>query len=212
MSKNKWVSTQSISSIVLNKIPPEDKDNQTDIVQVHGVEWNLEKECFLVKPLTDFQKDALAYTQRKIISLVSSIFDPIGIMSPSTIRFKIVLQEMWKLGKKGDEQIAPQVVKPLQKNLDLNFSSPEVTLNRTLNKSCRSPESENEIHIFVDASAVAAAAVAYLQTVPNLATDVETFYLIGKCKVAPIKQISIPKIELEAAVIGVRLLSTIMKE
>ena len=117
--------------------------------------------------------------------------------------------ETWE---KWDEQIAPQVIKPLQKNLDLYFSSPEVTLNRTLNKSCHSPESENEIHVFVDASAVAVAAVAYLKTVPNLATDVEPCYLIGKCKVAPIKQISIPKLELEAAVIGVRILSTIMKE
>ena len=87
-----------------------------------------------------------------------------------------------------------------------------MTLKRTLNKSCHSPENENEIHIFVDTSAVAVAAVAYLKTVPNLATDVETCYLVGKCKVAPIKQISIPKLELEAAVIGVRFLSTIMKD
>ena len=202
----------SNSSIVLNQIPPEDKENQTDIVRVLGVKWSLVKDCFLMKPLTNFPKDALAYTQRKIFSLVSSIFDPIGIMSPSTIRFKIVLQELRNLGKKWDEQIAPQVVKPLQKNLDLYFSSPEVTLNRSLNKSCHSPESENEIHVFVDASTVAVAAVAYLKTVPNLGTDVETCYLIGKCKVAPIKQISIPKLELEAVVIGVRLLSTIMKE
>ena len=125
----------SNSSIVLNQSPPEDEDNQTDIVRILGVKWNLEKDCFLMKPLADFPKDAIAYTQRKIFSLVSSIFDPIEIMSPSTIRFKIVLQELWKLGKKWDEQIAPQKVIPLQKNLDLYFSSPEVTLNRTLNKS-----------------------------------------------------------------------------
>ena len=87
-----------------------------------------------------------------------------------------------------------------------------MTLNRTLDKSCHSPESENEIHILVDASAVAVAAVAYLKTVPNLGTDVETCYLIGKCKVPQIKQVSIPKLELEAAVMGMRLLSTIMKE
>ena len=122
----------SNTSIVLNQIPPEDKDNQTDSVRVLGVKWNLEKDCFLMKPLADFPKDALAYTQRKIFSLVSSIFDPNGIMSPSTIRFKIVLQEVWKLGQKWDEQIAPQVVKPLQKSLDFYFSSPEVTMNRTL--------------------------------------------------------------------------------
>ena len=48
----------SNSSIVLNQIPPEDKDNQTDIVRVLGVKWNLEKDCFLMKPLADFPKDA----------------------------------------------------------------------------------------------------------------------------------------------------------
>ena len=165
-----------------------------------------------MKPLTDFLKDGSTYTQGKIFIIVSSIFDPIGIMSPLTIRLKKVLQELWKLGKKWDEQIAHQVVKPLQKSLDLYFPSPEETLNRTLNKSCHSPASENEVYIFVDASAVAVAAVAYLKTVHNLATDVETCLLIGKSKVDPFKQISIPKLELEAAVIGVRLFSTIMKE
>ena len=119
----------SNSSLVLNQIPLEDKDNQTDIVGVLSVIWSLEKDCFFMKPLTDFPIDASAYTQRKIFSLVSSIFYSIRIMSPSTIRFKIVLQELWKLGRKRGEQIAPQVVKPLQKNLDLYFSSPDETLN-----------------------------------------------------------------------------------
>ena len=202
----------SNSSLLLNQIPPDDKDNQTDIVRDFAVKMNLEKDCFLMKPLTNVPKNASAYTQRKIFSLVSSIFEPIGIILPSAILFKIVLQELWKLGEKWDEQIAPQVVKPLQKNLDLHYSSPEGTLNRTLIKSCHSQESENEDHIIVDASAVAVAAVAYLKTIPNLATDDETSFLIGKCKVAPIKQISIHKLELEAVVIRVRLLSTIMKE
>ena len=50
----------SNSSLVLNEIPPEDKDNKTDIVRVLGDKWNLEKNCFLMKPLTDFTKDAPA--------------------------------------------------------------------------------------------------------------------------------------------------------
>ena len=97
-------------------------------------------------------------------------------MSSSTILFRTVLQELWKPGKKWDKQIAPQVIKPHQKNW--YFSSPEVRMNRTLNKSCHSPECENEIHIIVDSSALAVATVAYLKTVPNLATDVETCLLI----------------------------------
>ena len=37
----------SNSSTVLNQIPPDDKDNQTDIVRVFGVKWNLRKTVFL---------------------------------------------------------------------------------------------------------------------------------------------------------------------
>ena len=85
-------------------------------------------------------------------------------------------------------------------------------MNRTLKKSCLSPASEKEDHLFVDASAVSIAVVAYQKTDPNLATDVEPAFLIGKCTLATIKQMSIPKLELEAEVIGVHLLSTIIKE
>ena len=102
LSVNRWVSTPKICFKQFSSskpIPPEDKDNQTDIARVLGVKWNPENDCFFMKPLTNFAKDASAYTQRKIFSLVSSIFDPIGVMSPSTIRFKIVLQEMWKMGR-----------------------------------------------------------------------------------------------------------------
>ena len=56
------------------------------------------------------------------------------------------------------------------------------------------------------------AAVAYLRITHNHSEVTETCFLIVKGKVAPIKQTSVPKLELEAAVIGVRLHSTIVKE
>ena len=46
----------SNSSLVLNQISPEFKDNQTDVVRVFGVKWNPEKACFHMRPLTDFHK------------------------------------------------------------------------------------------------------------------------------------------------------------
>ena len=55
----------------------------------------------------------------------------------------------------------------------------------------------------------AMAAVAYLCTINSQATPPQACFLMGKYKVAPIKQISVPKMELEAAVIGVRLLQLI---
>ena len=46
----------------------------------------------------------------------------------------------------------------------------------------------------------------------GLSTRVQCKFLIGKIKVAPIKQLSVPKLELEAATIGARLLSFASKE
>ena len=71
------------------------------ISEILGVKCNLQKDCFLIKHLTGVPKDASAYTQRKYVSLVFSIFDTIGIMWPSKICFKIVPQELWKVGKIG---------------------------------------------------------------------------------------------------------------
>ena len=50
----------------------------------------------------------------------------------------------------------------------------------------------------------AMAAVAYLCTTSSQANPPQVCFLMGKCKVAPIKQMSVPKMELEAAVIEVR--------
>ena len=59
---------------------------------------------------------------------------------------------------------------------------------------------------------VAMAAVAYLRTTNSQATQPQACFLMGKCKVAPIKQMSVRKMEVEAAVIGVRLLQLIQRE
>ena len=88
---------------------------------------------------------------------------------------------------------------------------PEVHLTRTLT-SLRYSESSAELHIFVDSSTAAMAALAYLRITHNHSEVTEILFLIGKCKVAPIKQTSVPKLELEAAVIGVRLQPTIVME
>ena len=56
------------------------------------------------------------------------------------------------------------------------------------------------------------AAVLFLRMLNLDETVLECKFLIGKRKVAPIKQLSVPKLELEAATIGARLLSFVSKE
>ena len=193
---------------VLKNIPTHDIEENSEIFRVLGQKWNLKSDTIIMKPLTDFSMDAFGYTQRKILSLVCSILDPLGILSP--FRFKILLQEIWKLGKKWNEPLPIQISRRLHKILYSYFKMPEVHLTRTL-LSLRYSESSGDLHIFVDASTAAMAAVAYLRITHNHSEVTETCFLIGKCKVAIIKRTIVPKLELEAAVIGDRLHSTIVK-
>ena len=85
---------------VLAEISSDDKDETKEIIRVLGQKWNITTDDFVMFPLQQFPKDATVYTQRKIFSLVFSIFDPFGLLSPLTIRIKMVLQQIWKLGRK----------------------------------------------------------------------------------------------------------------
>ena len=161
-------------------------------------------------PLEQFPEDATVYTQRKIFSLVSSIFDLLGLLSPLTIRIKMVLQQIWKIGGKWDDFIPQELHNALQKVLSSYFAMPEIRTPRTVHNFSKTTSSQQ--HIFVDASKAAMTAVAYLRTTLSQTSPPQACFLMGKCKVAPIKQISAPKMVLEAVVIEVCLLQLIEGE
>ena len=87
---------------------------------------------------------------------------------------------------------------------------PDIKIPRWLNSSTNQ-ENNHQLHVFVDASTVALSAVAYIRT-QKQEEIFQTFFLLGRCKVAPIKQISVPKLEPEAAVLGTRLRTLIETE
>ena len=154
------------------------------------------------------------YTQRKLFSLVASIFDPIGIASPVTIRFKFVMQKIWQLGLKWDTPLPEKFHKPLQKKLNSHYESPPPPIEHSpaLNFLASSQEIEHQLHVFVDASTCAIAAIIYLRSYDNNTKQTETNFIISKCKVTPLKSSSVPKLELEASIIGIRILKTVQKE
>ena len=77
-----------------------DRDELKEINRVLGQKWNFRTDCFPIKTLEQLPRSEREYTQKKKFSLVSIIFDPLGILSPLKIRIKMLLQQVWKLGKK----------------------------------------------------------------------------------------------------------------
>lgn len=63
-----------------------------------------------------------------------------------------------------------------------------------------------KLHVFVDASQLAYAAVLHLQIKNN-----EVKIILAKARVAPVKTVSIPRLELLAMLIGIRLATFFQK-
>ena len=78
-------------------------------------------------------------------------------------------------------------------------------------KTSTNQERDHQLYVFVDASTVALVAAAYIRT-QKQDKSFQTSFLLGKCIAAPIKPISVPKIELEAAVLYKRFRTLISTE
>ena len=160
---------------------------------VLGISWN---------PYTDnmnivigeklILEDSWRFTKRKILSLVSSVFDPLGWVSPLTVRRKIFLQALWKEKVGWDQTLNAEQVKVIRDILiDLQkvdeFSFPRHILHE-----------HSELHVFTDASSRAVYTVNHTHQCSDL--------LIGKARVAPCQEdcLTIPKLELTASLIGAR--------
>ena len=122
------------------------------------------------------------YNQRKLFSLVASIFDPIGIASPVTIRFKIVMQQIWQLGLKSDTPLPEKLHKALHEILNSYFGSPPIEHSRALSFLASSQEIEHQLHVFVDASTCSMAAIIYLRSYDDNTKQTETSFIIRNAK------------------------------
>jgi len=133
-----------------------------------------------------------------------------GWLSPTTIKPKIIMQELWKLKSEWDALLPEDlynrwvshckdldVLKRFK--IDRCISAPHFTSH---DSPC-----EYELHGFSDASQLAYSACVYLRTISNGQSAVKL--VAAKTKVAPIKPETIPRLELCGAKLLSKLIQTI---
>ncbi|XP_043069572.1 uncharacterized protein [Drosophila bipectinata] len=148
-------------------------------------------------------------TKREFLSLVMSTFDPNGFLSCYMVTAKLLLREIWRRGVNWDEPLPDELAAAFEDwrqgmSLIQEFRCPRHYFGggrvRTL-----------QLHIFVDSSQSAFAAAAYWRaTYEN--GDVQAHFISSKTKCAPMRTMSIPRLELQAAVLGTRLMDTVKQE
>lgn len=177
-----------------------------DMNRMLGVEWDMANDAivFRVSPF----KEKL--TRRKMLSYVASIYDPLGFVSPAILPGRLMLQTLNQKKIDWDEEIDEEQAVQWCHWVEGLQSIGELRITRCLTF----PDAEKQtfqLHCFSDASERAFGAVVYLRAA-TLAGEVQCRLVCGKSRVAPVKGITIPRLELTAAVLAVRLATQVQRE
>ncbi|XP_068729037.1 uncharacterized protein [Montipora capricornis] len=184
------------------------KAEELPIERTLGVQWSMETDMFIFKLLP---KDK-PYTRRGILSVTSSIYDPLGIISPVVLSAKKLIQDLCKQGLSWDEEIKEEEAIRWKKWLSELPKLSQISLARCLKPADFGVADVTELHHFADASQIAYGAVSYARFVNEKRNAVHCSFLVGKSRLAHVKPMTIPRLELSAAVVAVKLDRTLREE
>ncbi|XP_030767653.1 uncharacterized protein LOC115891345, partial [Sitophilus oryzae] len=171
-------------------------------VKILGLKWNPTEDSFSYS-VTSFN---VTCTKRNMLSELARIYDPLGFLTPVTLLSKLLIQNLWSLKLNWDDVPPPQIIK----RWELYKSQLPDLLKVRIPRYLFSNSFEFiELCGFCDGSQDAYAACIYVRLVSQF--NITTSLLCAKSKVAPLKRISIPRVELCAALLLTRLFSFVLK-
>ena len=145
-------------------------------------------------------------TRRKLLSTIAGLYDPLGFVAPRVMPGKILPQNLCRKKMSCDENSCYDDQRQLQSCLMLMQRVNDLRIPRCLNVT-QTKGSEMELHLFGYASESGYGAVAYICS--NLDGIRTVTLLFSKARVAPLKAVSRPRLELSAVVLAVRMYETI---
>ncbi|XP_040068986.1 uncharacterized protein LOC120842033 [Ixodes scapularis] len=178
---------------------------------VLGMHWNTEEDTLKLSLTStlNFLKTKLS-TKRYVLQAANRIYDIMGLLSPFTIRVKIMFQKLCELKIGWDNSFPENIQQEWNTWCNEIPQLQVISISRFLFEELRDTTLFYELHVFTDASPKAYGAVVYLRTSGSENT-VEIHLLLAKARVAPLKKLTLPRLELMGALIGSRLLRYVEK-
>lgn len=202
----KWISN---SRVVLQTIAEEkraqdfkeldlDRD-QLPMERALGLQWCVETDSFKFK--MEMKQQPL--TRRGMLSVTSSVYDPLGFLAPVTLLAKMMQQELCRRKCSWDEELPLDILRQWKGWLeDLNLLS-TFNVTRSIKPVNFGLIKHAQLHHFADASEDGYGTATYIRML-NQSGDIQVSFLLGKARVTPLKAVTIPRLELTAAVLAVR--------
>ena len=138
-------------------------------------------------------------TKCEILKQSSSTYDPLSILSPFTVRSKILMQSLWQRKFEWDEPL-PEDVTTVWTNISHDLAKAAKTeIPRCYFMQETDSLNDKVLHVFTDSSMKAYGACTHI------VSGSESSLVMSRNRVAPLRQMTIPKLELMASVNGARL-------
>ena len=159
MNLREW---NSNSVEVKNQISKE-KQSEKSQDKILGILWDTNKDTIQLTDRNQIQLKPVS-TKRQALSVLSEVYDPLGLIAPVTLLGKKFIQDLWTQKLDWDETLSEEQLTAFDKLIKVYTTIHEITLPRwisfTVTTKC-------ELHIFTDASATAYACAAYLRFYTN---------------------------------------------
>ena len=197
----------SNSRAVLQSVPPEKRSKEArdldlgserlPVERALGVQWCVDSDVFRIvlnnKPPT----------RRGILSVGSLIYDPLGFAAPFTLPARKILQDVCREEMGWDDTVPEQYqVKWAQWLSELPLLE-QFKINRCVKPAEFGAVVSQQIHLLSDASSVGYSSVAYSR-VRDDSNRIYCSFLMGNARLALIKSVTIPRLELTAATVSIR--------
>ena len=177
--------------------------SETNAVSALGLLWSPALDGFTFS--VNLGPPPKIFTKRTVLSEVARLFDPLGWLAPVTVVEKMLIQQLWITKRGWDEEVDAESAAAWARLRSQLPTLEKVHIPRWLGMS---RECTWYLHGFCDASQRAYAAALYI--VVQTSQEPPTATLIAaKTKVAPLKALSIPRLELCRALLLTRLIDCV---
>ncbi|XP_006811861.1 uncharacterized protein LOC100373153 [Saccoglossus kowalevskii] len=186
------------------------KDNALDsnsTVNVLGICWLTESDQLTYTKKVGSPQPVSLTIKREVVRTTAVLYDPLGYLSPVHIKAKLFVQDLWKRKLAWDDPVDENthkqwfvIVEDLNEIRNTKIKRQYFNDDGTINSHIHDNKNV-ELPVFADANSKAYGAVAYLRRHDN-----QTSLVMSKTRVAPIKELTIPRLELMAALIASRLM------
>ncbi|XP_055622591.1 uncharacterized protein LOC129766753 [Toxorhynchites rutilus septentrionalis] len=206
---HKWCANEEA---IIQSIPDEEREKyltfkDADInqsIKTLGLLWDPKNDVFmfLAKSVCSLVDPP---TKRRVLSEIAKLFDPLGLLSPIIMIAKVIMQQIWLSRLHWDDMIDGKLLQDWHKFRESLHQLHQIKIPRYVGVLAGNIY---EIHGFADASNLAYGACIYIRAVSI--ESVKVSLLCSKSKIAPLKGLTIPRMELCAVLLLSRLSSKVI--